>query len=159
MGGRDVDGEAVETPTEHLDRPQGAEPTTRSTPGAHRLPQLALAAVMILFVVLGTFIAIETPAYESADEPGHVENIETLVSGHWYGIDSRCGLLPPATKYCTGTEAHQAPLYYLLLAGWQRFAGVPAQPPYHGAVNLRYFGENPAISYITEPATFDSFCG
>ena len=33
-------------------------------------------------------------------------------------------------RYCTGDEAHQAPLYYLMLAGWQRFVGVPVKPPY-----------------------------
>jgi hypothetical protein len=38
--------------------------------------------VILIFVALGSLIAIKTPAYESADEPGHVQNIETLVSGY-----------------------------------------------------------------------------
>ena len=75
-------------------------------------------------MALASFIAIRTPAYESADEPGHVQNIETMVRGHWYGMDSRCEKLNP---YCSGTEAHQAPLYYLVFAGWQRLLGVPAR--------------------------------
>ena len=56
--------------------------------------------------------------------PGHVENIETLVSGRWYGM--RCTFTPPTDLRCSGTEAHQAPLYYLLFAAWQRVAGVKA---------------------------------
>ena len=39
-------------------------------------------------------------------------------------------------RYCTGDEAHQAPLYYLTLAAWQRLAGVPAKPPYSGKARL-----------------------
>ncbi len=88
---------------------------------------------MLAFVALASFIAIRTPAYESADEPGHVQNIETLVRGHWYGMDSRCEKL---NRYCSGTEAHQAPLYYLALAGWQWVAGVPARATYHGQSRL-----------------------
>ena len=40
---------------------------------------------MVLFVGWEPSSPFE-PAYESADEPGHVENIESLVSGHWYEI-------------------------------------------------------------------------
>ena len=46
--------------------------------------------LMIIFVILGIGIAVKTPAWESSDEPGHVEDIETLVSGHWYGMSSTC---------------------------------------------------------------------
>jgi hypothetical protein len=42
---------------------------------AARRAKLVLAGVIVVFVVCGTFIAIETPAYESADEPSHVQNI------------------------------------------------------------------------------------
>jgi Dolichyl-phosphate-mannose-protein mannosyltransferase len=103
----------------HTDTP---EPSSNSA-------RLVLIGVILVFVVLGTVIAIKTPAYESADEPSHVQNIETLVSGHWYGMNANCKL---SGKYCTGEEAHQAPLYYLMLAGWQRLAGVPVKPPYNG---------------------------
>ena len=92
---------------------------------------VALAAVIVGFVVLGTVIAVKTPAYESADEPGHVENIETMVSGHWYNLTPHCPLTARTILTCeNGTEAHQAPLYYLLMAGWQRVVGQPVQPPY-----------------------------
>jgi hypothetical protein len=101
---------------------------------AVRRAKLVLAGVIVVFVVCGTLIAFKTPAYESADEPGHVENIETLVSGHWYGMTSDCsyerGVVPLLS--CSGDEAHQAPLYYLALAGWQRLVGLPARAPYKG---------------------------
>ena len=42
----------------------------------------ALVGIILMFIALGTLIAFKTPAYESADEPGHVQNIETLVAGH-----------------------------------------------------------------------------
>jgi 4-amino-4-deoxy-L-arabinose transferase-like glycosyltransferase len=91
--------------------------------------------VIAIFVLLGTVIAVKTPAYESADEPGHVENIESLVAGHWYGMNSKCEY---ANSYCTGTEAHQAPLYYLGMAAWQKLVGLPARPPYKGAETIDF---------------------
>jgi len=92
-----------------------------------------LVTVMIVFVFLGIVIAVKTPAYESSDEPGHVENIETLVSGQWYGMRSNCQ--PP----CSGNEAQQGPLYYLVMAGWQKLADVPAHAPFRGQLNLGIF--------------------
>lgn len=91
---------------------------------------LALLGILIGFVALSTVIAVKTPAYESADEPDHVENVETLVSGNWYGMHSLCGWHPAAhPPYsgpdCSGTEAGQPPLYYLLLAGVQKALGLP----------------------------------
>jgi hypothetical protein len=38
----------------------------------------------------------------------------------------------------SGTEAHQTPLYYLVLAGWQRLAGVSARPPKPGPPDVGY---------------------
>lgn len=108
-----------------------------------RGPLVALAAIMIVFTVLASVIALKTPAYEADDEPGHVQNIEMLVSGHWYGIPSFCR---PATTEdrllsCSGDEAQQAPLYYLLMAGWQKVAQVPAHAPFRGQLNPGlYFG-------------------
>ena len=106
-------------------------------------PVVALAAVISAFVILGTVIALKTPAYESADEPGHVQNIETLVSGHWYGMQASCQ--PSKTEAiplsCSGDEAQQAPLYYLVMAGWQKLAGVPAHAPLRAQYNPAvYFG-------------------
>jgi len=80
-----------------------------------------LIIAIFLFVVLSAVIAIRTPAWESSDEPGHVQNIETLVGGHWYRMGPN-----------TGNEAHQAPLYYIVMATWQRVSGQPARIPNPG---------------------------
>jgi 4-amino-4-deoxy-L-arabinose transferase-like glycosyltransferase len=77
-------------------------------------PDVAVSGVVLLFIVLGTVTAIATPAWENADEPGHVQNIETLTRGDWYRM--RTG---------SGDEAHQPPLYYLTLAGWQTVTRQP----------------------------------
>ena len=108
---------------------------TETTPErAPNYVRLVLIGVILVFVVLGTVIAIKTPAYESADEPSHVRNIETLVSGHWYGMNSQCrfSTSEPLFLGCSGDEAQQAPLYYLLFAGWQRLVGLPARAPFNG---------------------------
>jgi hypothetical protein len=90
-----------------------------------------LLGIIVLFVALSSFIAFKTPAWEAQDEPGHVANIESLVSGHWYGFNADCHP-KRAILSCSGDEAQQAPLYYLLLAGWQVVTGQHAEPvPVH----------------------------
>jgi hypothetical protein len=100
-----------------------------------RRPQLVLLALIALSTALAVVIAVKTPAWESADEPDHVENIETLVGGHWYTMSTDCLAFDKTAfgvqgKYahCSGTEAHQPPLYYLLTAGVQTLEG---HPPFH----------------------------
>jgi hypothetical protein len=101
-----------------------------------RWPTAALLGILAGFIALASFIALKTPAWESVDEPSHVQNIEALVSGHWYGMNSNCQLrlfvAKPYFVHCSGLEAQQAPLYYLVLAGWQTLVGLPphtyAQP-------------------------------
>ena len=103
--------------------------------------RIALLAIVIVFVALGSFIAVKTPAWESSDEPGHVLNIETIASGHWYHIDLNCPATPRTTILsCSGDEPQQAPLYYLLMAGWQRVVGLPVQVP--PTQQLRFANEN-----------------
>ena len=58
-----------------------------------RGPLLVLASILVVFILLSAVIALKTPAWEANDEPGHVQNIEALVSGHWYGIPSHCYLI------------------------------------------------------------------
>jgi len=98
--------------------------------GRSRLPLVALIVVVLVFVAFAAAVAINTQPWQGADEPGHFENIETLVSGHWYGFDPNCRTssttgVQDAFLACTGLESHQAPLYYLLMAGWQRVLGIP----------------------------------
>ena len=104
---------------------------------------IGLIIVLFVFVILETIIAIKTPAYESADEPGHVQNIQTLLQGHWYGMKLPCQLNPHiGLLQCSGDEAQQAPLYYILFAGWQWLIGKPALPPFnhfHVVINPAFF--------------------
>jgi Dolichyl-phosphate-mannose-protein mannosyltransferase len=110
-------------------------------------PRIALTAVITIFVVLTSTIALHTPPWESADEPGHVQNIETLVAGHWYGMNSSCHAEGRQYAVCQGTEANQGPLYYLLIAGWQTAIGIPYHAPFIGKVNpAYYFGKAPVFT-------------
>ena len=72
---------------------------------ASRTGRIAVIGVVGIFALLSSVVAATTPAWEAADEPDHVLNAETLVSGHWYRMDKGAGL-----------QAHQAPLYYVFLA-------------------------------------------
>jgi hypothetical protein len=102
---------------------------TKRTP---RPVWLGLIAVILIFMSLETLIAVKTPAYESADEPGHVQNIETLVGGQWYGMNGPCRLRPQiGLLQCAGDEAQQAPLYYFVFAGWQKLIEQPQLPPFN----------------------------
>lgn len=71
--------------------------------------------------------SLRTGAWENDDESSHVLYAEHLV---------RTGRLPPLAVG-SGDEAHQAPLYYVLLAGWQTLLRIPAfrpvLPPAHAA--------------------------
>jgi 4-amino-4-deoxy-L-arabinose transferase-like glycosyltransferase len=89
---------------------------------------LGLGLVLIIFVVLSSVIAIRTPAWESADEPDHVANIESIVAGDWYGMNAQCDH-PNTISSCRDGEAQQAPLYYLAMGAWQKMMGLPARPP------------------------------
>jgi len=128
-----------------------AEPQRTRWPRAsdHHTPKrvwLGLLGVILTFMAVTTFIAVKTPAYESADEPGHVQNIETLVSGHWYGMNAPCRPNPTiGLLQCSGDEAQQAPLYYLLFAGWQKAINQPALPPF----NTRHVSTNPDFLFGT----------
>ena len=115
-------------------------------PEGRRTPRevwFVLALVIATFVVLSSVVALKTPAWESNDEPDHVQDIETLVAGHWYGmhfepktatIDGHIVVGDAAVD--VGTEAHQAPLYYLLLAGWQWVVGVRPRTPDPGSMTV-----------------------
>jgi hypothetical protein len=111
----------------------GATSSESAGAASVRRANVVLVGIIVAFIALSSVIAFKTPAYESADEPGHVENIETLVSGHLYGMNSHCYTnffvrgLPEVN--CTGNEAQQAPLYYLIFAVWQRLVGLPARAP------------------------------
>ena len=114
-------------------RPGGisAAAPVETTAASDRRPIAALVAVMLVFAALTSVVAVATPAWEAADEPSHVHNVETLVAGHWYRIPRHVSLKIPS-------ELHQPPLYYALLAGFQRVAGRPVEPVTPGPVNFGF---------------------
>jgi hypothetical protein len=71
-----------------------------------------------VIALLASVVAVTTPAREAPDEPDHAQNAQTLASGHWYRMERGAR-----------NEAHQAPLYDLGLAGWQRIWGVSVRKP------------------------------
>lgn len=84
----------------------------------HASPGRVLALTMICFTLLAAGVLSLTPPWEANDEPDHIRNIEVLVSGHWYRITPESGF-----------EPQQAPLYYLLMAGYQKLARLPPELP------------------------------
>jgi len=91
--------------------------------------------ILAVFIGLSSFVALKASPGLSNDELSHVQNVETLVAGHWYGMHlGHPELVPVFGKTInagqnSGFEAHQPPLYYLILAGWQRLTGLPPQTP------------------------------
>jgi hypothetical protein len=59
-------------------------PEDRATDSDHRdgvaarRARIALVGVIAAFALLATVIAVKTPAWESNDEPDHVQNVEAL---------------------------------------------------------------------------------
>jgi hypothetical protein len=110
--------------------------------------KVVLIAVIAVFVAISSVISIKTPAWESNDEPDHVLNIETLAAGHWYGLNNIgpvhvvdvYGRIVKVVHPRSGAEPQQPPLYYLLLAGWQRVVGVPIRTPNPGP-RIFYIGQ------------------
>lgn len=114
-----------------------AQPQASTRSGSSWLPHLILVGVIVVYAFMATVISLNTPAWEASDEPAHVQNIETLVSGHWYGMNSACHETLHGFKDCSSTEAHQAPLYYLVMAGWQTVVGHPRRTPAPGPASFR----------------------
>lgn len=80
-------------------------------------PRAALAVVLTCFALLATAVLSLTPPWEANDEPFHVWNVQTLVGGHFYNIGHDGNL-----------ESPQFPLYYLVLAAYQKLLRIPPQP-------------------------------
>lgn len=78
----------------------------------------ALAVGLGYLLLAGTF-SVLTPAWENNDEPDHVHYAEYVLVHK----------TPPRIAVPNGFESHQPPLYYYLVAGWQRLLGIPAFTP------------------------------
>ncbi len=88
----------------------------------HLGPRAALGVVVGLYLLLACATVMLVPPYETKDESDHVHNVETVVGGHYYRI-------PPSLHHFVGFEPQQPPLYYVLLAAWQKLEGEPAFTP------------------------------
>lgn len=66
---------------------------------------IGLSVILLVFVVLSLTVAVATPPWESNDEPDHFRNAATLARGTFYKLEPGAGF-----------EAHQPPIYYLILA-------------------------------------------
>ena len=84
----------------------------------HVSPGRVLTLTLVCFALLSAGVLSLTPPWEANDEPDHVRNIEVLASGHWYRITPESGF-----------EPQQAPLYYLLLAAYQKLTRLPVRLP------------------------------
>jgi hypothetical protein len=74
-------------------------------------PRSVYSASVLVGVLMSLVVAVGTPPWEANDEGDHLHNVQTLVAGSCYRV----------TDKGSGLESHQPPLYYLLLAGWQRY--------------------------------------
>jgi hypothetical protein len=94
-----------------------------------------LAIVLVGYCALTLTYSLLTPAWEANDEPAHTANVEFLLyNGSLYPLQFQSEYPIPNRPYrkkqVRWFESHQPPLYYLLLAGWQRALGIPAFNPY-----------------------------
>ena len=74
--------------------------------------RLILVGILAVYLACGLLVALGTPPWEANDEPDHLRNVESLVAGEMYRIGPNGGL-----------ESHQPPLYYAVLATYQRALG------------------------------------
>jgi hypothetical protein len=90
--------------------------------------RLCVAACLpvVLFLCIAGLYLIRTPAWDNNDEKDHVLYIEHIVATG----------KPPAIAVANGIESHQPPLYYAIVATWQRVIGVPVITPKLGQPNL-----------------------
>jgi hypothetical protein len=93
-----------------------------------------LAIVLVGYCALTVTYSLLTPAWEANDEPAHTANAEhILYNGTLYPLEFSSEYPVPNRlfkKRVLWFESHQPPLYYLLLAGWQKALRIPAFNPY-----------------------------
>ena len=89
------------------------------TPGKRRLNQALLVAILALHILLGLGFGLNTPLFESPDEPGHYLFVRYLQA---------YGRLPVQTADFMSARGHHPPLYYLLAAALTGWVSVPGSP-------------------------------
>jgi len=93
--------------------------------------RLALVLLCLVYLVFALIYSFMTPAWEANDEADHTIYAERIIEHHKL---PRIGLQ-------NGHESHQPPLYYVVLAGWQRVLHIPSfQPELITAPNAAILG-------------------
>jgi 4-amino-4-deoxy-L-arabinose transferase-like glycosyltransferase len=87
--------------------------------GAPALNRALFGAILVLHVLLGLGFGLNTPLFESPDEPGHYLFVRFLQA---------YGRLPVQTTVFTAPRAHHPPGYYALAALLTGWASVPGSP-------------------------------
>lgn len=106
-------------------------------PGRLRLGAL-LALVCAGYVAFAAAYSRLVPAWEANDEMDHVANVEHILAHR--------ELVP--LRLAPWHETHQPPLYYIVVALWQRALGIPAFTPTEPAqLGLPKHGAYPQLTY------------
>lgn len=108
----------------------------RSSPWARYGPPALIGTV---YLALALCYSLMTKAWEANDELDHATYVEYIV---------RHGSLP-LIGAANGHESHQPPLYYLLVAGWQKLLGIPAFTP-SAVTNPRLAAQSAASNRFLE---------
>ena len=99
-------------------------------PVTRRLSLTLLGAILALHVLLGLGFGLNTPLFESPDEPGHYLFVRYLQA---------YGRLPVQTADFMSPRGHHPPLYYLMAAALTSWANVPGSPDaIHMPVNPKF---------------------
>ena len=107
-----------------------SRPDLSSSHPSSRPAKLALVVVVLVFVVLGTTIAIKTPGIRVGGRTRPCAEHRNHGKGPL--VTASMAFCPWG---CSGNETQQAPLYYLLMAGWQHVVALPAHAPFRGTLN------------------------
>jgi 4-amino-4-deoxy-L-arabinose transferase-like glycosyltransferase len=115
-----------------------------------RKPSLLLWLIVILYCLLGTLYAIQTPRWQTPDEPAHFNYVQYVAQNSRFPVlqvgdypaqyleEIKAARFPPHMPIASiRYESHQPPLYYVLAAILYRLtAGLPFQVQF---VTLRLF--------------------
>ena len=94
-------------------------------------------------------VIVRTPTWYNNDEVEHVKYVEAIL---------RTGALP-SISLDNGIESHQAPLFYLLAAGWQRLFGLPVFVPPSTPTEMLSDGLTIHATWLAELRLLSALCG
>jgi hypothetical protein len=110
---------------------------------------LALTSVLVFYFFAALQYLFRTGVWLNNDEADHVRYVEHIVASHSL----------PTISAANGIESHQAPLYYILAAAWQRMLHIPAFTPPATATGLVRDHLPDHMLWVQELRLFSVFCG